>query len=74
MGNLVFDEKLGDIAIGLYDIPYSPDATVLYLNLLKHNAVIFGGSMSGKTTMVKSILVRMNEEQPYAEWEKYIYT
>ena len=69
MGNLVFDEKLGDIAIGLYDIPYSPDATVLYLNLLKHNAVIFGGSMSGKTTMVKSILVRMNEEQPYAEWE-----
>lgn len=69
MENLVFDEKLGDIAIGLYDIPYSPDATVLCLNLLKHNAVIFGGSMSGKTTMVKNILVRMNEEQPYSSWE-----
>lgn len=69
MGNLVFDEKMGDIAVGIYDIPYSPDATVLYLNLLKHNAVIFGGSMSGKTTMVKNILARMNEEQPYAKWE-----
>ncbi len=69
MEKIIFNDNLGNIAIGLYDIPYSPQATVLYLNMLKSNAIIFGGAMSGKTTMVKNILARMNEEEPYVSWE-----
>ncbi len=69
MDKYLLNERSGEIAVGLYDIPYSPQATVLSLNLLKSNAIIFGSSMSGKTTMVKNILARMNEEQPYTSWE-----
>ncbi len=69
MKDIIFNDSLGDIAIGLYDIPYSPKATVLYLNMIKCNAVIFGGAMSGKTNIVKNVLARMNEEQPYVSWE-----
>lgn len=58
--------NFGDIPIGLYDIPYSPKETVLYLNMMKSNAVIFGRAMSGKTVMVKNILARMNELSPYS--------
>ncbi len=69
MNNPNYTDDFGNIALGLYDIPYSPEATVLYLNLLKSNAVIFGTSMTGKTTMVKNILARMHELEPYKSWE-----
>ena len=63
------DTRFGDIAVGLYDVPSSPEAMVLYLNPLETNAVVFGSSMSGKTTMIKNLLARMNEMEPYRSCE-----
>lgn len=67
---MVDKKDYGSIALGLYDVPDAPQATVLYMNLLRANAMIVGSALSGKTTMVKNILARMHETEPYLSWEE----
>lgn len=49
------------LPIGIYDNPKNQEQAIVGLDLLKTNIVVFGSSMSGKTTFVKSLLVRMHE-------------
>ena len=70
MGKSTENNIYGNIGVGLYDVPSSPYDTVLYYNPLKSNAIILGASMSGKTVMLKNILARMNENEPYRSIER----
>lgn len=52
-----------EIAMGVYDAPQIQQQPVLYLNLFKANIAVFGGPMTGKTTFVKTFLVRIHENK-----------
>lgn len=50
-----------ELALGICDNPQKQSQPILKVDLLKNNIVIFGGPMSGKTTFIKSLLVRIQE-------------
>ncbi len=49
------------LAMGQCDIPQKQQQPVFELDLYRHNIVVLGSSMSGKTTFVKTLLVRLHE-------------
>lgn len=49
--------------MGVYDAPQIQQQPVLYLNPFKANIAVFGGPMTGKTTFVKTFLVRIHENK-----------
>ena len=57
------------IAMGIYDAPLIQQKPVLYLNPFTSNIAVFGGPMSGKTTFVKTYLVRIHENRELAARE-----
>jgi DNA segregation ATPase ftsK/spoIIIE and related proteins len=56
----VFDVN---VAMGIYDAPQTQEQPIFYLNPYKSNTVILGGTMTGKTTFIKTLLVRLHEKQ-----------
>lgn len=52
-----------NIAMGIYDAPQTQEQPIFYLNPYKSNTVILGGPMTGKTTFIKTLLVRLHEKQ-----------
>lgn len=52
-----------NIAMGIYDAPQTQEQPIFYLNPFKSNTVILGGPMTGKTTFIKTLLVRLHEKQ-----------
>ncbi len=55
-----------EIAMGVYDAPQIQQQPVFYLNPFKSNIAVFGGPMTGKTTFIKSYLVRIHEKKELA--------
>jgi hypothetical protein len=49
------------LALGVYDNPLKQEQAILNIDLLRNNVVVFGGLMTGKTTFLKTLLVRMHE-------------
>jgi len=49
------------IPMGVYDAPQTQEQPIFYLNPYKSNTVVLGGPMTGKTTFIKTLLVRLNE-------------
>ena len=47
--------------MGIYDAPQQQEQPIFYLDLLKNNIAVFGGPMTGKTTFVKTLLFRLNQ-------------
>ncbi len=68
------------LALGICDNPRKQSQPILKVDLLKSNIVIFGAPMSGKTTLVKSIIKQLHEsvifqyekEKTYLEENIYI--
>lgn len=58
-----------EIAMGIYDAPQIQQQPILYLNPLKTNIAVFGGPMTGKTTFIKTFLVRIHENREIASKE-----
>lgn len=54
------------IAMGVYDAPQIQKQPVFNIDPFRSNIAVFGGPMSGKTTFIKTYLVRMNENPRYA--------
>ena len=50
------------IAMGVYDAPQQQEQPIFCLELLKNNVAVFGGPMTGKTTFVKTLLFRLNQD------------
>ena len=49
------------LAMGMYDSPQTQEQPILYLDPHRSNIAVFGGPMTGKTTFIKSLLIRMHE-------------
>lgn len=49
------------LAIGQYDAPQIQKQPILYLDPYRSNIAVFGAPMSGKTTLIKTMLVRIHE-------------
>lgn len=49
------------VAMGQYDAPQIQQQPILELDLHKSNIVVLGAPMSGKTTFIKTLLVRLHE-------------
>ena len=49
------------LAIGQYDAPQIQMQPVFYLDPYRSNIAVFGAPMSGKTTFIKTLLVRLHE-------------
>lgn len=49
------------LAIGIYDNPLKQEQSIFNIDLLKNNIIVFGGPMTGKTTFLKTLLVRIHE-------------
>lgn len=50
-----------DIILGQYDDPESQEQPLFTYNHVKENMIVFGGTGSGKTVLVKSMLMQMHE-------------
>ncbi|MDR1640964.1 MAG: hypothetical protein LBT59_14815 [Clostridiales bacterium] len=50
-----------NLVLGLYDNPENQLQPYYEINLYRNNLAIFGTSMSGKTTLIKTILVRLHQ-------------
>ena len=57
--------------MGIYDSPQTQTQPTLEIDLFKSNIIAFGGAMSGKTTFIKTMLVRLHEL--YTPQEENIY-
>jgi len=59
------------LAVGLYDLPAEAKSGVAYIYPLRSNTVVLGTAMSGKTTVIKSLLLRIHgyEDEHLTEWE-----
>lgn len=57
------------LAIGQYDAPQIQKQPILYLDPYRSNIAIFGAPMSGKTTLIKTMLVRLHENMEQAPGE-----
>lgn len=55
-----FDYK---IPMGQCDIPLIQKQPVFYMEPFKYHTAVFGGPMSGKTTFIKTLLVRLHEKK-----------
>lgn len=60
------------LALGIYDSPQTQQQPVFYVDLTKSNMVVFGGAMTGKTTLIKTLLVRLHENHTPQEENVYI--
>jgi hypothetical protein len=49
------------LPIGVYDDPKNQKQALFELDLQKSNIIVFGSAMSGKTTFVKNLLIKMQE-------------
>ena len=49
------------LAVGIYDDLDQQTQPILYINPIASNMILFGGHMSGKTTFIKTLLVRLHE-------------
>lgn len=58
-----------ELAMGQYDVPQKQSQPVFLLDLYRNNVAVFGGPMSGKTTFIKTLLVRISENSKYAPFE-----
>ena len=47
--------------MGIYDDLDTQTQPVLHINVFESNVIVFGGHMSGKTTFLKTMLVRMHQ-------------
>lgn len=52
---------MNKLAMGIYDDLDNQTQPVLYVDASANNMIVFGGHMSGKTTFIKTLLVRMHE-------------
>ncbi len=52
---------MSDLAMGIYDDLDNQTQPVLYVDAVSNNMIVFGGHMSGKTTFIKTLLVRLHE-------------
>ncbi len=52
---------MNDLAMGIYDDLDNQTQPVLYVDAAANNMIVFGGHMSGKTTFIKTLLVRLHE-------------
>ena len=52
-----------ELPIGLYDNPLEQKQPVFYLDLYHSNTAVFGVSMSGKTTFIKTLLFRLHDNR-----------
>ena len=52
---------MNNLAIGIYDDLDNQTQPVLYVDAAADNIIVFGGHMSGKTTFIKTLLVRLHE-------------
>ena len=60
------------LAMGVFDSPQTQEQPTLYIDPHRTNIAVFGGSMTGKTTFLKTLLVRIHEEQRVPEEDVYI--
>lgn len=61
------------LAMGVYDDLDHQTQPLLYLDAASNNMIVFGGHMSGKTTFLKTLLVRLHETlDPERERDVYI--
>lgn len=51
-----------NLAMGVYDDLDSQTQPMLYIDPITTNIILFGGHMSGKTTFIKTLLVRLHED------------
>ena len=51
------------LAMGVYDAPESQQQPLFKMNLYRNHVAVFGGFMSGKTTFIKTMLVRLHENR-----------
>ena len=49
------------VPIGIYDDLDNQIQPLLYVEPAANNMIVFGGHMSGKTTFIKTLLIRMHE-------------
>lgn len=49
------------LAIGQYDAPQEQKQPIFYLDPYRSNIAVFGAPMSGKTTFIKTLLVRLHD-------------
>ncbi|WP_294581240.1 FtsK/SpoIIIE domain-containing protein [uncultured Thomasclavelia sp.] len=61
-----------NLAIGLYDDPDNQIQDIYSFDLYTSNLAIFGHTMSGKTTLLKTLLIRMHQKIIGDEEEIYI--
>lgn len=52
------------LAMGIYDAPQNQEQPIFYIDNWVSNIAVFGGPMSGKTTFIKTFLVRLCEHTP----------
>ena len=52
--------------MGIYDAPQKQEQPIYYIDNILCNIAIFGGPMSGKTTFIKTFLVRLSEKTSQA--------
>lgn len=50
------------IAMGVYDAPQKQEQPIFYMDTYKSNIAVFGGPMTGKTTFLRTLLVRLHEQ------------
>jgi hypothetical protein len=62
---------MNKLPIGVYDDPKNQKQALFELDLQKSNTIVFGSAMSGKTTFIKNILVKMHEM--YSPQEENVY-
>ncbi len=53
---------MSQLAMGIYDDLDNQTQPVLYVDAAANNMIVFGGHMSGKTTFIKTLLVRLHED------------
>jgi len=51
------------LAVGLFDLPSEAKHGVAYIYPMKNNTAVFGSAMTGKTTFIKTLLIRLCERQ-----------
>ncbi len=63
---------MNDIAMAIYDDLDNQTQPVLYVDAASDNMIVLGGHMSGKTTFIKTLLVRLHESLD-TEHERDVY-
>lgn len=61
-----------DLILGLYDNPEKQEQDVFSIDLYTSNLAVFGNTMSGKTTLIKTLLIRMHQVIHQDEEDIYI--